>query len=202
MFLGGAKRRVEKDFKKIIAFSTLRQASLMVFVGSLNLRYLIFFHIIAHARIKFLLFLVFGELISAGFGRQEARRVKFGCLIRSKFFGRVCLFGLLGLFFLSRSISKEIILGLSFLGCWRRGFFMLFFISNLFTLFYSFSLLRIINKRGHYRGVFVLDFLGESLSLFLLFFLSTFFGLFFLSCFFYAVGLGLVLQIWVFFWVF
>jgi len=175
MFLGGAKRRVEKDFKKIIAFSTLRQVSLMVFVGSLNLGFLIFFHIMAHARMKFLLFLVFGGLISAGFGAQEARKVKFGCLIRSKFFGSVCLFGLLGLFFLARSTSKEIILGVSFLGYWRGGFLVLFFVSNLFTLFYSFSLLRIINKRRHRARDFVSDFLKESLRLFLLFFLSVFF---------------------------
>jgi len=152
ILLGGAKGTMEADFKKIIAFSTLRQVSLMVCVGSLNFNVLMFFHMAAHARIKFLLFLVFGRVISAGFGGQDVRRVMFGVLLSRKLFGRVCLFGLVGLFYLSSSVSKEYILRVAFLGLRRAGFYVLFLVANLFTLFYSFLLLGVLNKNSAFIG--------------------------------------------------
>jgi len=172
MLLSGAKGRLEKDCKKIIAFSTLRQVSLMVFVGGLNLNALMFLHIISHARIKFLLFLVFGGIIVARFGGQDVREVNFGLLLRIKFFGRVCLFGLIGLFYVSSSISKEIVLRSAFLGFRGAVFYVLFLRANLFTLFYSLLLLGVLNKRRCLmRGLIFLE-VADAVGLFLLFFLS------------------------------
>jgi len=105
-----SKSILEKDFKKIIAFSTLRQVSLLLLLGGLNLKVLIFFHLLTHATIKFVLFLVFGELINQKFGSQEIRNGVSFLPYNKKILGGVSILGLLGLFFLSSSVSKEMIL--------------------------------------------------------------------------------------------
>jgi len=140
----GLKRLVEKDFKKVVAFSTLSQISLMFLVGGLNLKFLIFFHIIIHARVKFLLFLVFGEMILRAFRTQEMR-LRISRLPKNmKIVIFVCILGLLGVFLLSSSISKEIILFYYFININTIFFVSLIFFSNFFTIFYSFIMLELV----------------------------------------------------------
>jgi len=144
MIYRGLKRLVEKDFKKVVAFSTLSQISLMFLVGGLNLKFLIFFHIIIHARVKFLLFLVFGEMILRAFRTQEMR-LRISRLPKNmKIVIFICILGLLGVFLLSSSISKEIILFYYFININTIFFVSLIFFSNFFTIFYSFIMLELV----------------------------------------------------------
>jgi len=70
----GAKRVLEKDVKKIVAFSTLRQLSLIFLVGTVGFKILMLFHLICHARFKFILFLRVGGLILLNWGLQDFRK--------------------------------------------------------------------------------------------------------------------------------
>jgi len=73
MFLAGMCACMEKDFKKIIAMSTLSQLGIMVYILSLGLWSLSFLHIIIHAFFKSILFLSSGSLISHNGGGQDSR---------------------------------------------------------------------------------------------------------------------------------
>lgn len=63
LLISGLKRLTEADFKKVIAYSTLNQVSLILLTGALHIKYLIILHMLSHARFKFLLFLCYGVLI-------------------------------------------------------------------------------------------------------------------------------------------
>lgn len=73
MFLAGLCACVERDFKKIIAISTLRQLGLMLFTLSLGAWQLSFLHIVIHAFFKRTLFLRCGFIIHQLIGCQDSR---------------------------------------------------------------------------------------------------------------------------------
>lgn len=64
---------VEVDFRKIVAFSTLRQLGLLVFVLSLGELGMCFFHLLTHAIFKSFLFILCGVFISFSYGEQDRR---------------------------------------------------------------------------------------------------------------------------------
>jgi NADH-ubiquinone oxidoreductase chain 5 len=71
--LSGLCAILEKDFKKIVAISTLRQLGMIMFVLSIGLWVLSFIHMIIHAFFKSMLFLRTGSIISQARGLQESR---------------------------------------------------------------------------------------------------------------------------------
>lgn len=73
MFLAGFCACLEKDFKKVIAMSTLSQLGIMLFILSVGSWMLSFLHIVIHAFFKSTLFLRRGILISQSSGGQDSR---------------------------------------------------------------------------------------------------------------------------------
>nr|YP_011017310.1 NADH dehydrogenase subunit 5 [Amblyomma argentinae]WQF68973.1 NADH dehydrogenase subunit 5 [Amblyomma argentinae] len=73
MLMAGINAFFENDFKKIIAFSTLSQLSLMMISISLNMIEMAFFHLIMHAIFKSMLFLCAGLVIHSFQGIQDVR---------------------------------------------------------------------------------------------------------------------------------
>jgi NADH-ubiquinone oxidoreductase chain 5 len=102
---------VEKDLKKLVALSTLRQLGLITFSLSLGRVSVCFFHICIHAFSKANLFLAVGGLIHSGFAQQDSRTMSVGNSGFSLTLTVVIrILGLIGSLFLSGFYSKEIIL--------------------------------------------------------------------------------------------
>jgi len=140
MAVAGICANVERDFKKVVAISTLRQLGMILFVLSVGVWVLSFLHIIIHAFFKRMLFLRTGSLISHYGGNQDCRFYGFRALSFFSF-----------LFFLVRGIclagfpfyvgfySKDFIIAGSslVLGVF---FYLVFLIGCFFTIFYSMRL--------------------------------------------------------------
>lgn len=73
LLMSGMRAIMEVDFKKIIAFSTLRQLRLMVVSLSVGALDACFFHLIVHALFKALMFMCVGYLIVEFSGAQDFR---------------------------------------------------------------------------------------------------------------------------------
>jgi len=150
LVLGGVKRLLDRDLKKIVAFSTLRQLALIFIVGSLGLRVLMFFHLLCHASFKFILFLGVGRVIYLKSGGQDFRIFLgghlFTFLVRS-----ISVRGLLGIFFMSGFISKEIIFLRFFFSIERFFLFFGLMCSMTLTVGYSFILIDGLLSRGPIR---------------------------------------------------
>jgi len=131
MLLAGAGALIEKDFKKVVALSTLRQLGFILFVICVGNWKLAFVHLIIHAFFKRMLFLRTGSLIRRIIRRQDSRfyggnLISFASIL---FFFVSCLC-LSGFPFFIGFYSKDSILCLNFL---VRGYFLyLFFWSSLF----------------------------------------------------------------------
>lgn len=82
ILLAGVRALGEGDMKKIVALSTLRQLGIIVVAIGVKLPLLAFFHLIAHAFFKALLFIGVGNLIHAA-GSYQDFKVMGG-------FGRTC----------------------------------------------------------------------------------------------------------------
>lgn len=140
MVLAGLCAVLEKDFKKVVAISTLSQLGMMMFVLSLGLWILSYIHIIIHAFFKSILFLGTGSIISQVRGLQDSRfyggmNFSFGSFV---YFVVRC-FCLAGFPFFIGFYSKDFIISSS--SFFRGVFFYYFFVLGcLFTVAYSFRL--------------------------------------------------------------
>lgn len=65
----------ERDLKKVVALSTMRQMSLLGVVGAVELSSLFYFHLIRHALFKSLMFLRLGNLLHSSSSSQHKRLV-------------------------------------------------------------------------------------------------------------------------------
>jgi NADH:ubiquinone oxidoreductase subunit 5 (subunit L)/multisubunit Na+/H+ antiporter MnhA subunit len=100
----------EKDAKKIVALSTLRQLGLLYFSLSLGGRAICFFHLIIHAFAKAGLFMIVGNVIFLRFSEQDFR---FQSIEQNHFLILLIVINvasLLGIVFFSGFFSKETIL--------------------------------------------------------------------------------------------
>lgn len=75
MLLAGASAMGEVDIKKIIALSTLSQLGLMFMVLGIGLPILAFFHLVAHAYFKAMLFMCAGGVIHSLKEYQDLRKI-------------------------------------------------------------------------------------------------------------------------------
>lgn len=112
ILIAGFNAFFENDFKKIIAFSTLSQLSIIMVAISLNIIELAFFHLIIHAIFKSMLFLCAGLIIHSFQGIQDIR-------ILGNFFNIspcisrcivLAMLSLIGFPFLGGFYSKDLIL--------------------------------------------------------------------------------------------
>nr|AGH27502.1 NADH dehydrogenase subunit 5 [Trichuris sp. GHL-2013] len=99
---------LEKDFKKILAYSTMSQIALVMFMAFTNLKELMLMHIVNHALIKALLFMSIGVFIVFMFGNQDSRLMHLtSSLSPAATVSSICLFAMCGVTFTSSFYSKE-----------------------------------------------------------------------------------------------
>jgi NADH-ubiquinone oxidoreductase chain 5 len=67
----------EFDIKKLIAYSTIRHVSLIMYILGFKLYKVVYFHLNIHAIFKSLIFICFGFVILASFHSQDKRLVLF-----------------------------------------------------------------------------------------------------------------------------
>jgi NADH-quinone oxidoreductase subunit L len=101
----------EFDIKKLIAYSTIRHVSLIIYILRFKLYKVVYFHLNIHAIFKSLIFICFGFVILSSFHRQDKRLVSIvmlNPLIKIiYYFSCLCLAGLP---FLRGFFSKDFII--------------------------------------------------------------------------------------------
>ena len=112
MLIARLRAFFEIDIKKIVALSTLRQLGVIISAIGAGFRVLGFFHLLAHAFFKALLFIRTGNLIHGSESYQDARVIGGGFEVMP-FTNRIIITAslrLCGLPFISAFYSKEIII--------------------------------------------------------------------------------------------
>lgn len=146
ILVAGLAALSERDMKKIVALSTLSQLGIIVIALGLNRPILRFFHLIAHAFFKALLFIGVGNLIHAAARYQDLKVMRR--FIETIPFSRAILIcakaSLCGLPFFSGFFSKEIVLeNLDLASANSICYFFLIVLGIMLTQIYTF---RFINK--------------------------------------------------------
>nr|YP_010170662.1 NADH dehydrogenase subunit 5 [Allantus togatus]QRZ60644.1 NADH dehydrogenase subunit 5 [Allantus togatus] len=143
MFMSGLNANFENDLKKIIALSTLSQLGLMMSILFLGFSKLAFFHLLTHALFKALLFMCAGLLIHNLMNFQDIRYM--GSIIFQMPFVSVCFnfanLSLCGFPFLAGFYSKDLILESLFSMNFNLFIFIIFLISTVLTVSYTFRLI-------------------------------------------------------------
>lgn len=139
MFISGLGANFEYDLKKIIALSTLSQLGLIICILGAGFRNLAFFHLLAHAFFKSMLFLCAGILIHRFGDMQDIRfmgnSVKFIPLTCGIF--NIANLALCGLPFMTGFYSKDLILEINLLTNLNVLSFFLCYFSTGLTVCYS-----------------------------------------------------------------
>nr|YP_009306872.1 NADH dehydrogenase subunit 5 [Fruhstorferiola huayinensis]AOR39617.1 NADH dehydrogenase subunit 5 [Fruhstorferiola huayinensis] len=142
MFMAGLGANFEFDLKKIIALSTLSQLGLMMSILAMGFPKLAFFHLLAHALFKALLFMCAGSMIH---NLKDCQDIRFmGSIVNFMPLTSVCFnvssLSLCGMPFLAGFYSKDLILEMVCLSWINCLIFFLYFISTGLTASYSFRL--------------------------------------------------------------
>nr|YP_008757589.1 NADH dehydrogenase subunit 5 [Parajapyx emeryanus]AEV44854.1 NADH dehydrogenase subunit 5 [Parajapyx emeryanus] len=142
MFMSGLGANFETDLKKIIALSTLSQLGVMLLSLSMGFVYVCYFHLLAHAFFKSLLFLCAGVIIHNVSDFQDVRSMgglSFNMpLVLSCF--NVSNLALCGMPFLAGFYSKDLIIELCSLSTMNYFMFFILMLSTGLTVSYSFRL--------------------------------------------------------------
>lgn len=138
--IGGIIANIEIDFKKVVAFSTIRQIRMIIFFCASNFIFLALMHIFFHAFFKTLLFCCSGVLFVSIFRDQFKVLIKYNFSINFILvIVFMSLFRMRGLIFSSSFFRKDLILE-NFL-TYNISFFQIFLIlGSLLTLFYCVKL--------------------------------------------------------------
>nr|ARH53942.1 NADH dehydrogenase subunit 5 [Mordellochroa milleri] len=142
MFMAGLGANFEFDLKKIIALSTLSQLGLMMSILFLGDSCLAFFHLLAHALFKALLFMCAGAMIHGLFNCQDIRYmggVIYYMPLTCIYFN-ICNMSLCGMPFLSGFYSKDLIAEALSMGYLNLFIYFIFFMSIGLTMSYSMRL--------------------------------------------------------------
>nr|QOL00628.1 NADH dehydrogenase subunit 5 [Hieroglyphus annulicornis] len=142
MFMSGLGANFEFDLKKIIALSTLSQLGLMMSILAMGYPNLAFFHLLAHALFKALLFMCAGSMIH---NLKDSQDIRFmGSIVNFMPLTSVCFnvssLSLCGMPFLAGFYSKDLILEMVCLSWVNCLIFFLYFFSTGLTASYSFRL--------------------------------------------------------------
>nr|AGA56214.1 NADH dehydrogenase subunit 5 [Cryptolithodes sitchensis] len=142
MFMSGLGANFEYDLKKIIALSTLSQLGVMLSVLSLGFSMLAFFHLLTHALFKALLFMCAGVVIHNVKEFQDIRYM--GSLCMKMPLTSMCMnlanLALCGTPFLAGFYSKDLILEMAFMSWINCACFILYVVSTMLTVCYTFRL--------------------------------------------------------------
>nr|UXX50271.1 NADH dehydrogenase subunit 5 [Haemaphysalis hystricis] len=150
MLMSGLNAFFETDFKKIIAFSTLSQLSMMMIIVSLNMFELAFFHLVMHAIFKSMLFLCAGLIIHFMNGIQDIRMlgnffknspVIMSCML-------ISILSLVGFPFIGGFYSKDLILEFFLFKVSNLILLLMFILGLTFTFLYCFRLLYFMMLKG------------------------------------------------------
>jgi NADH-ubiquinone oxidoreductase chain 5 len=144
MVIAGLAAFVERDLKKIIAYSTLSQLGVIIMALGLGSPLLALFHLLSHALFKALMFVCAGVFIHYHWHRQDVRLIGgLGKIFPVTQLGMVVSnLALCGFPFLSGFYSKDPIYEIRVLGA-ARWFPIFFTVFGLFlTRAYSFRRLR------------------------------------------------------------
>uniref|UniRef100_UPI003001AC48 NADH dehydrogenase subunit 5 n=1 Tax=Gnathophyllum americanum TaxID=390955 RepID=UPI003001AC48 len=143
MFMAGLGANFETDLKKIIALSTLSQLGVMISILALGRPDLAFFHLLAHALFKALLFMCAGSIIHGVGDSQDIRTM--GGLVNfmplSVMLMNLANLSLCGMPFLAGFYSKDLILESAFLVPLNEVCFWLYVVSTGLTVCYTFRLI-------------------------------------------------------------
>lgn len=142
MFMAGLGANFEYDLKKIIALSTLRQLGVIMSILSLGYADLAFFHLLAHALFKALLFICAGAVIHRVKDYQDIRII--GGLIYHIPLTGMCInlanLALCGTPFLAGFYSKDMILEVAFMSSINFFAFILYALATGLTVCYTMRL--------------------------------------------------------------
>ena len=186
IFLAGLVSLYEKDFKKVVAISTLRQLGFIIFSISLGFWVFSFFHLLFHAFFKRSLFLSTGRLIHNLSGDQDSRSFgSLGTSFFSKLFFTTSCISLIGFPFSLGFYSKDFILG-SFFSSFSNLLLLLFIFSCIFTVAYRLRLIyiRFLNFSSFYFSFSFSEEIFFFVPVLFLYFFCVFLGNFFFFYFF------------------
>ena len=142
IFIAGLGANFETDLKKIIALSTLSQLGVIITILSLGWADLAFFHLLAHALFKALLFMRAGSIIHRVGDYQDIRVM--GGLVRYMPLRVIIInlanLALCGTPFLAGFYSKDLILEVAFINELNSICFWLLVLSTGLTVSYTFRL--------------------------------------------------------------
>uniref|UniRef100_A0AAU6PBF2 NADH-ubiquinone oxidoreductase chain 5 n=1 Tax=Amblyseius hainanensis TaxID=3061184 RepID=A0AAU6PBF2_9ACAR len=144
LLISSVSALAEVDMKKIIAFSTLSQLSLMMMVLFLGGFVLSFFHILTHALFKALLFFCSGVFIHESYDNQDLRNF-YGIAVANKLISGIFLISslsLMGFPFLSGFYSKDLILEFIYSLNYNLMYVIMLVILTLFTGLYSLRMVK------------------------------------------------------------
>ena len=145
IFMAGLGANFEYDLKKIIALSTLRQLGVIIRILALGFPALAFFHLLAHALFKALLFMCAGVVIHNVKDYQDIRSI--GGLALFIPLTCICInlanLALCGRPFLAGFYSKDLILEVAFIRRINIVAFLLYVFATGLTVCYTFRLIYI-----------------------------------------------------------
>nr|YP_006073063.1 NADH dehydrogenase subunit 5 [Acetes chinensis]AEQ36597.1 NADH dehydrogenase subunit 5 [Acetes chinensis] len=143
MFMAGLGANFEYDLKKIIALSTLSQLGVMMSILSLGYPDLAFFHLLAHALFKALLFMCAGAVIHNMKDYQDIRMMG-GLVYYMPLTGMsmtLANLALCGTPFLAGFYSKDMILEVAFMSSLNLTIFVLYALATGLTVCYTMRLI-------------------------------------------------------------
>nr|UYB78062.1 NADH dehydrogenase subunit 5 [Dermacentor variabilis] len=154
MLMAGINAFNENDLKKIIAFSTLSQLSMMMVILSFNLTNLAFLHLIMHAIFKSMLFLGAGYIIHNMMGKQDIRMLSdffsYSPLIMSCML--ISSYSLMGIPFIGGFYSKDLILEFFFFKNTNLINLLMFIMGIIFTFLYNMRMIYIMFLKSVYSS--------------------------------------------------
>lgn len=147
IIMAGGAALLERDLKKIVAFSTLSQLGVIVLSLGLGSFLARFFHLLSHAFFKALLFLGTGSIIHNNKDYQDLRIIGGRILPITHSVVLVSRLSLIGVPFISAFFSKEIILELVLIKNFRHFYYVLIVLGVLLTAAYRRRFLISVFKR-------------------------------------------------------
>jgi NADH-ubiquinone oxidoreductase chain 5 len=139
MFIAGLGAMRELDIKKVIALSTLRQLGVIIITIGVGFPLIGFFHLVAHAFFKALLFICAGMLIHNFKDYQDIRLMSRGACFMP-FTLRIFItanLSLCGLPFIAGFYSKDLILEIFIIRRLNLFMFVIIILSTALTVLYS-----------------------------------------------------------------
>lgn len=137
---------MEIDFKKIVAFSTLRQIRIISFFFFLGMLVLGVWHMVIHAFFKTVLFCCCGTYFISNLSDQYHKKIRFGVSdTKLNYLLFFSVFRMRGLAFRSSFFSKDKVL--EFLRITRNSFFFVLILGRILTLIYRRKILEILKNQ-------------------------------------------------------